>query len=74
MSDIAANVSARREALGLSKAGLARKAKVGRATVQRIEGGALDWTIGTVRKLAVALGVHEDELLGVKPASKRAAR
>jgi transcriptional regulator with XRE-family HTH domain len=73
MSDIAANLTSRREAVGLSKSALARKARVGRATVQRLESGATEWSIGTIRKLAVALGVHEDVLLAPVLPAKRAS-
>lgn len=69
MSDIAANVRARREALGMSKAGLARKAEIGRATVERVESGRAP-SMETLAALATALGVKARDLM---PGAKRAA-
>lgn len=48
-----------RLAAGLSQAGLAARAGLTQSHVALIEGGRNDPTTGTVAKLALALGVHE---------------
>ena len=48
---------------GLSQEQLAAKAGLTHATVSRIERGAHEGTIKTVRKLAKALGVKATELM-----------
>jgi transcriptional regulator with XRE-family HTH domain len=52
-----------REARNLSQSALARKAKVGRITLVRIEAGTQDPTLETLERLARALGVRLRELL-----------
>ena len=47
----------------LSQSELARKAKVGRVTLNRIEGGTQDPTLDTLERLAKALGVRLRDLL-----------
>ena len=52
-----------REKRQLSQSELARKAKVGRVTLNRIESGSQDPTLGTLERLAKALGVRLRDLL-----------
>ena len=52
-----------RERRQLSQSELARKAKVGRVTLNRLEGGTQDPTLGTLERLAKALGVRLRDLL-----------
>jgi transcriptional regulator with XRE-family HTH domain len=47
-----------REARGLSQTGLARKARIGRVTLARIEAGTQIPTLATLQRLARALGVR----------------
>jgi len=53
-----------REAKGLSQGALARKARITREYVNRLEAGRHDPTIGTLQRLARALGVSLSELTG----------
>lgn len=48
----------------LSQEQLAAKANLTHATVSRIERGAHEGTMRTIRKLAKALGVSAEELIG----------
>jgi len=48
----------------MSRAELAHRAEVSREYVRRLEVGDFDPTVGTVQKLARALGVPLMELLG----------
>lgn len=50
-----------REAHGLSQVALARRAKVGRITLVRIEQGTQDATVSTLERLARALRVRVRE-------------
>ena len=52
-----------REAKGLSQAALAKRASITREYVNKLEAGRYDPTIGTLRRLAKALGVPVVELL-----------
>ena len=52
-----------REAKGLSQADLARRAKITREYVNKLEAGRYDPTMGTLQALAKALGVPVTELL-----------
>ena len=52
-----------REGRGLSQAALARRAKVGRTTLIRIEQGAQNPTLGTLERIAMALRVKVHDLL-----------
>ncbi len=52
-----------RKAQGYSQETLARKARVGRLTILRAEAGTHTPTLGTLRKLARALGVELSDLL-----------
>jgi transcriptional regulator with XRE-family HTH domain len=52
-----------REAKGLSQTALARKARVSRAYVFRLEAGGSDPTVGVLQRLAKALGVPVTALL-----------
>jgi transcriptional regulator with XRE-family HTH domain len=52
-----------REAKGLSQSELAKKARVSRAYVFRLEAGGSDPTVGVLRRLAKALGVPVTDLL-----------
>ena len=52
-----------REAKGLSQEALARKAKITREYVNKLEAGRYDPTVGVLKRLARALGVPVTELL-----------
>jgi transcriptional regulator with XRE-family HTH domain len=52
-----------REAKGLSQTELAKKARVSRAYVFRLEAGGSDPTVGLLQRLAKALGVPVTVLL-----------
>jgi transcriptional regulator with XRE-family HTH domain len=52
-----------REQKGLSQAVLAKKAKITREYVNRLEAGRYDPTVGVLQRLAKALGVPVAELL-----------
>jgi transcriptional regulator with XRE-family HTH domain len=52
-----------REAKGLSQADLARRAKITREYVNKLEAGRYDPTVGVIQRLAKALGVPVTELL-----------
>lgn len=51
-----------REARQLSQVALAKRAKVGRITLVRIEQGSQDPTVGTLERIARALGVKVRDL------------
>jgi transcriptional regulator with XRE-family HTH domain len=53
----------RRSALGMSQAMLAKKARITREYVNKLEAGRYDPTVGVITKLARALGVPVTELL-----------
>ena len=56
-----------RRAAGLTQKGLERASGVPQGTISRIELGRSDETsTGTLKKLALALGVSADYLLGLK--------
>jgi len=52
-----------REARGMSQAVLAKKARITREYVNKLEAGRYDPTVGVITKLARALGVPVTELL-----------
>jgi transcriptional regulator with XRE-family HTH domain len=52
-----------REAKGLSQAALAKRAKVTREYVNRLEAGRYDPAVGVLQRLAKALGVPVTALL-----------
>jgi transcriptional regulator with XRE-family HTH domain len=52
-----------REAKGLSQDALARKARITREYVNKLEAGRYDPTVGVLKRLAKALGVPVTELL-----------
>jgi transcriptional regulator with XRE-family HTH domain len=52
-----------RTAQGMSQEGLAKRAKITREYVNRLEAGQYDPTVGVVQRLAKALGVRLTELL-----------
>jgi transcriptional regulator with XRE-family HTH domain len=52
-----------REAKGLSQVVLAQRAKITREYVNRLEAGRYDPTVGTLQRIARALGVPVTELL-----------
>ncbi len=52
-----------RETRGMSQATLAKKARITREYVNKLEAGRYDPTVGVVTKLARALGVSVTELL-----------
>jgi transcriptional regulator with XRE-family HTH domain len=53
----------RREARGISQAALAKRAKITREYLNRLEAGRYDPTVGVLQRLARALGVPVTELL-----------
>jgi transcriptional regulator with XRE-family HTH domain len=57
------NVKAWRKKRNLSRQALAEKAGVSREYVRKLEAGRYDPTVGTLGKLARALGVRVTELL-----------
>jgi transcriptional regulator with XRE-family HTH domain len=52
-----------REAQGLSQAALAKKARITREYVNKLEAGLYDPTVGVLLRLAKALGVDPASLL-----------
>ena len=52
-----------REAKGLSQEALARKARITREYVNKLEAGRYDPTVGVLKRLAKALGIPVTELL-----------
>jgi transcriptional regulator with XRE-family HTH domain len=67
MTSVSERVSRARHRLGWSQARLAGEAGVSRSHISMIEAGHLPGvTADTVRKLAQALGVTSDWLLGLK--------
>ena len=52
-----------REEKGMSQEALARRAKITREYVNRLEAGRYDPTVGVLQRLAKALGVPVTELL-----------
>jgi transcriptional regulator with XRE-family HTH domain len=55
-----------REAAAMSQGELAKKAKVSREYLNRLESGKYDPTLGTLTRLARALGVKLTALLGAR--------
>jgi transcriptional regulator with XRE-family HTH domain len=53
-----------REAKGMSQAALAEKADLSRGYLLRLEAGRQDPTLGTLERLAKALGVSLKKLIG----------
>ena len=58
-----ATIKRLREAKGLSQAVLGRRARITREYVNRLEAGRYDPTVGTLQRIARALGVPVTELL-----------
>jgi transcriptional regulator with XRE-family HTH domain len=56
-----------REAKGLSQGALAERAKLTREHLNRLEAGRYDPTVGTLQRIARALGVRAVELLEPRP-------
>jgi transcriptional regulator with XRE-family HTH domain len=57
-------IKATRETRGMSQAALAKKARITREYVNRLEAGRNDPTVGVLQRIARALGVPVTELLG----------
>ena len=72
--DFQRNLRRLRKAQGLTLRALAKKANVGYVSVHRIETGKQDATLSMLVKLARGLNVTVAELIGEKPARKRARR
>ena len=53
-----------REGKKMSQEALARRAKISREYVNRLEAGLYDPTVGVLQRLAKALGLSVTELLG----------
>ncbi len=65
ISTVARNIKKYRQAKGLSQDKLSRMADVSHATIIKIESGGIQSpTIDTVQKIAKALGVGVDNLIG----------
>ncbi|MFH1968434.1 MAG: helix-turn-helix transcriptional regulator [bacterium] len=65
ISTIAKNIKRHRKEKGLSQDKLSRLADVSHATIIKIESGGIQSpTISTVQKIAKALGVGVDDLIG----------
>jgi len=65
ISTVAKNIKKHRKEKGLSQDKLSRLADVSHATIIKIESGGIQSpTIGTVQKIAKALGVSVDDLIG----------
>jgi len=65
ISTVAKNIKRHRNEQGLSQDKLSRMADVSHATIIKIESGGIQSpTIGTVQKIAKALGVSVDDLIG----------
>jgi transcriptional regulator with XRE-family HTH domain len=60
---VGARIRQRREALGLTQVDLARKARLGRVTINRIERGVQGLTLSTLQPIARALRVRFRDLL-----------
>jgi transcriptional regulator with XRE-family HTH domain len=58
-----AKIKRLREAKGLSQAVLGQRAKITREYVNRLEAGHYDPTVGTLQRIAKALGVKVTRLL-----------
>lgn len=61
-----ARIKTLRESVGMSRPELARRADIGIATLYLIEDGLVDSRFSTVMKIAFALNVTPDRLLGLK--------
>jgi len=57
-------IRALRKKLNLSRQQLAERADVSREYIRKLEAGGYDPTVGTLQRLAKALGVPVTELLG----------
>ena len=57
-------IQALRKKLNLSRQQLAERSDVSRECIQKLEAGGYDPTVGTLQRLAKALGVPVTELLG----------
>ncbi len=68
------NLRRLRKAKGLTLRALAKKANVGYVSIHRLETGKQDPTLSMLIRLAKALNVTVAELIGEKPARKRARR
>ena len=65
MDKVYSNIKLRRKALGLSQEDLAKKVGyTDRSSIAKIETGAVDISLGTLKKLASALDTTVIELLG----------
>ena len=64
MRQLATRLKAARTRTGLSQAALAAKAGLTREYVNKLEAGRHDPTVGTLQRLATALGVRVTTLLG----------
>jgi transcriptional regulator with XRE-family HTH domain len=56
-------IRTRREALGISQATLAKKARITREYVNKLEAGRYDPTVGVITRIAKALDVSVGRLL-----------
>jgi len=60
------NLKAIRKAKGMTQAQLSKAAKIHRITISKYETGRVDPTLDSAEKLAAALGVTIEELIGKK--------
>lgn len=65
--DLGAAIAEARRATGLSQADVADQTGVAVETISRIERGKIIPGIDSLKRIAVALGVSIDELVGLKP-------
>jgi transcriptional regulator with XRE-family HTH domain len=64
-------IKALRETRGLSQATVAKAARISREHLARLEGGHYDPSVGTLERIAEALGVSLMSVLRPRPARHR---
>ena len=62
ISAMAKKIKARRRVLRMSQAELARRAKISRTHLRRLESAEQEPTLGVIERLAKALNVHPGKL------------
>lgn len=65
LAAVANRIRERRESLGLSQEGVAKRSGLSLRLIRHIESGRADFSVETLRAVAKALGVEPDELLDV---------
>jgi transcriptional regulator with XRE-family HTH domain len=69
--DLGRRIAAHRSQLGLSQTVIARRARLAASYLSRIENGRIFPTVPTVQKIATALRIPLNELLGPTPPEKK---